>query len=158
MRVCFSVLLIALFFVSACSKKNDKCDYNPCSAVAPDSEVKQVEAYLSSNTITAVKHCSGLYYQVISEGTGSNPTSCSAISVTYKGTLTNGNVFENATTPVVYGLATLIEGWRNGLPVIKKGGRIKLFVPPSLGYGASSQGSIPGNSVLIFDINLLDVQ
>jgi FKBP-type peptidyl-prolyl cis-trans isomerase FkpA len=51
----------------------------------------------------------------------------------------------------------LIEGWKIGLPLLKKGGHIKLYVPPSLGYGPSPNRNIPGNSVLIFDIRLVDV-
>ncbi len=71
---------------------------------------------------------------------------------------TNGNVFDKSTAPVAYSLLNLITGWKNGLPLIKKGGKIKLYIPPALGYGQNQYQSIPGNSILIFDIDLLDYQ
>ena len=49
-------------------------------------------------------------------------------------------------------------GWQYGIPLVKAGGRIMLYLPPSLGYGAQTVGSIPANSVLIFDITLQSVQ
>jgi FKBP-type peptidyl-prolyl cis-trans isomerase FkpA len=64
----------------------------------------------------------------------------------------------------VFVLGTLIDGWKIGVPLIKKGGQIRLYIPPSLGYGSSdvrdNQGRviIPGNSILIFDITLIDLQ
>ena len=157
MRWRLLVLLSVLSFFISC-RKSETCSYDSCALVAPASEITQLEAYLNSNSITAVKHCSGLYYQLLTDGTGAAPSSCSVVSVTYKGSLTNGNVFEKVTTPVVFDLTTLITGWKNGLPKIKKGGKIKLFIPPSLGYGATASASIPANSILIFDIDLLDVK
>ncbi|MEJ7769059.1 MAG: FKBP-type peptidyl-prolyl cis-trans isomerase [Chitinophagaceae bacterium] len=142
--------------------KRDKdavgCAYDPCALKAADSETNMVENYLATNNLTAVKHCSGLYYKIINEGSGIAPTSCSSVYITYKGSYTNGNVFDKATTPVSFSLATLIDGWKNGLPLVKKGGKIMLYVPPTLGYGPADYRGIPGNSVLIFDIDLIDVQ
>jgi FKBP-type peptidyl-prolyl cis-trans isomerase len=79
--------------------------------------------------------------------------------VAYKGQLTNGNVFDQQLKYVFSTLGSLIDGWRQGLPLIKKGGEIKLYIPPSLGYGSdNSNPSIPPNSILIFDVTLIDVQ
>lgn len=153
-------VLALMVLVASCKKKDNEyvCSYDPCSLKASDAEVKQVEAYLTANGINAVKHCSGMYYLVSDTGTGSRPTSCSAVAVTYKGSLANGNVFDKATTPVSFSLVTLIEGWKMGIPLIKSGGKIKLIIPPSLGYGPAANQGIPANSVLIFDIDLLDVR
>ncbi|MEO6313866.1 MAG: FKBP-type peptidyl-prolyl cis-trans isomerase [Chitinophagaceae bacterium] len=164
-------ILVALFVVviglAACNKKNDNCNYDPCAVKAPASEITQVETYLSGAGITtAIKHCSGLYYEIKGPGTGSSaPTICSYVSVNYKGMLTNGNIFDQTTTaPAAFPLATLIESWKKGIPLLKKGGSITLYVPPSLGYGASAQVDrnnnviIPANSILIFDIELVDLQ
>lgn len=106
----------------SCTKKNNEpytCTYDPCQLKAPELEIKQIETYLSDSSLTAEKHCSGLFYQRINAGTGLTPTGCSAVSVTYKGTLTNGKVF-NETTTSSFNLLELIQGWKNGLPLIKK--------------------------------------
>lgn len=156
------ILIAAIFTTSSCLKGNNDsytCTYDPCQLKAPDSQVVKIETYLNTNGITAVKHCSGLYYTMVSPGTGDlSPTPCSAIAINYTGTLTNGNVFDKSTAPVSFSLMSLISGWKNGIPLMKKGGKIRLYIPPSLGYGPSANGSIPGNSILIFDVELLDFQ
>jgi FKBP-type peptidyl-prolyl cis-trans isomerase FkpA len=154
-------ILLLTFSLSACMKKNNDpytCNYDPCELKAPESEVKALEAFLLSKNITATKHCSGLYYEILNPGADVSPAVCSAIAVTYKGTLTDGTVFDQSTTPRTFSLITLIEGWKKGLLQLKKGGKIRLYVPPSLGYGSTTSGAIPGNSILLFDIDLLDLR
>lgn len=152
------LVCVCLFFTSGCFKDSkNTCNYDACSLMAPDTEVQQVQAYVAANSISAVKHCSGLYYQIVSGGSGTAPTSCSTITFSYAGYFTNGTVFDKSTTPVTYSLINLIQGWKKGLPLIKEGGKIKLIVPPSLAYGAAGYGSVPPNAVLVFDIELVDV-
>lgn len=156
MKRIFAVLLVAASF-AACSK--DKCNYDPCAVVAPASEIASVQAYLSSNSITATQHCSGIFYAVDAQGNGKQPTGCSTVSVNYEGKLTNGTVFDKTTgTPANFGLDGLITGFRNGALQIKNGGKVRVYIPPSLGYGSRATGSIPANSILIFTIELVDVQ
>jgi FKBP-type peptidyl-prolyl cis-trans isomerase FkpA len=158
-------VILALFasaILSGCAKNSSSmtCNYDPCSLKASAGEITQLETYLSGAGITtAIKHCSGMYYEIKNPGTGVTPTTCSYVSVNYKGMLTNGTVFDQTTSsPAAFTLVTLIEGWKKGIPLIKRGGSITLYIPPSLGYGPSANGSIPGNSILIFDIQLIDVQ
>jgi FKBP-type peptidyl-prolyl cis-trans isomerase FkpA len=149
-------LIVLLAFVG-CSK--DKCEYNECGIMAPAAEIQAVKDYLASKGITnATQHCSGMFYVVDDAGSGTAPDFCSTVAVTYQGTLTNGTQFDKATTPVAFGLGEVITGFRNGIPLVKKGGRIHLYVPPSLGYGSGPYGNIPANSVLIFDVTLADIQ
>jgi FKBP-type peptidyl-prolyl cis-trans isomerase FkpA len=85
------------------------------------------------------------------------------VTTGYIGKFTSGSVFDQQTS-FTYQLGSLIEGWKKGLPLIGKSGSITLYIPPSLGYGAvdvkDGQGHvvIPANSILIFDIDLIDVQ
>jgi len=163
-------IIVALVLVSSlavgCHKNNSNCDYDPCAVKAPASEVTQLETYLANASITtATKHCSGMYYTISNAGTGTAPSICSYVAVTYKGSLTNGTIFDQTTTgPVAFTLATLIEGWKKGIPLVKSGGVITLYVPPSLGYGNADQKDrngtviIPANSILIFEITVVDVQ
>ena len=160
----FFVFLSAVILFSSCSKNMDnKCSYDACAIAAPASEITQLEAYLSSASITATKHCSGMYYTIDATGTGSMPTGCSSVSVKYKGQLTNGNVFDQATAPVTFSLSNLIEAWKKGIPMIKPGGKIKLYCPPTLAYGSqvirdnAGNTIIPANSILIFEVELTNV-
>lgn len=154
------LVFLSVLFLFSCSKKSDKCNYNPCEIVAPASEITQLETYLASASITATKHCSGMYYTIVDPGSGAVPTICSTVSVKYKGQLTNGTIFDQTTTPVSFQLGGLIESWKKGIPLIKSGGTIRIYCPPSLGYGnnAIKDGSgnvvIPANSILIFEVEL----
>jgi FKBP-type peptidyl-prolyl cis-trans isomerase len=97
-------------------------------------------------------------------GTGAEAAVGSTITVKYTGTLTDGTVFDSTEkqggTPATFTLAKgqLIDGWVQGIPGMKVGGKRKLVIPPSLGYGAQSVGSIPPNSTLIFEIELVAVK
>jgi FKBP-type peptidyl-prolyl cis-trans isomerase FkpA len=159
-----SSLVIVIVF-SACSKsKNDSnsscnLNYQPCAIVAPQVESDTILNYLNAQNITAIKHCSGMYYKIDSVGTGKTPTICSIIGVTYTGQLKNGTVFDQQTSnPVAFYLSRLIAGFKNGIPLIREGGSIHLYVPPSLGYGSQQNGAIPPNSLLIFQVSLIGVQ
>ena len=158
-------LLIPFFLFStvwffSCSKKNG-CGFQNDNIIAPSSEQKVVKAYLDSIGITADLNASGFYFQIINPGSKTTPGLCSSVTVTYTGQLMNGNIFDKE-SDVIFTLGSLIDGWKKGLPLIQNGGEIKLYIPPSLGYGSQPtptlSGTIPPNSVLIFDVKLLNVQ
>jgi len=159
------VVLCSVILFSSCSKENNNnmCNYDACAVAAPASEVTQLESYLASATITATKHCSGMYYTIDAAGSGATPTICSTVSVKYKGQLTNGTIFDQSTAPVSFQLNGLIEAWKKGIPLIKPGGKIKLYCPPSLAYGSQAikDGAgnviIPANSILVFEVELTNV-
>lgn len=138
---------------TGCSKQKQGC-----MPVKPEAEEPQILTYTASDSIPAAKHSSGIYYEIINPGSGAAPSQNSNVTVTYIGKLLNGTVFDKSTSPVSFNLADVIEGWQIGIPLIKKGGRIKLFIPSAYGYGCNGSGSIPPNSVLFFDVSLLNVQ
>lgn len=143
------LLAFALLFVSVLSScKKDE-----------DSE-KQITEFIAQNKINAVKDPSGLYYQIIKPGSGNfTYPGNTRITIKYEGRLLSGEVFDNGGgTEQTFILSQLIEGWQIGIPKIQKGGEIRLIIPPSLGYGSSAAGSIPGNSVLDFTIQLSNTQ
>jgi FKBP-type peptidyl-prolyl cis-trans isomerase FkpA len=161
----FGLLLVAVVAVSCLKSKEDSsCPYRNVTITAPTSEQDSVKAYLDSNGVhDAVQHPSGFYYKILNPGAGSDTMDlCSQILISYKGTLKNGTVFDQQNN-VIFVLGSLIEGWKKGIPLLKKGGSIKLYIPPSLGYGGtdvrdnnSGQVVIPANSMLIFDVTLTD--
>ena len=117
-----------------------------------------ISTYLEENNIDAVRHESGLYYNILDEGDedGERPDAFSQIQVSYEGYFLDGTVFDDAdsTNLAEIDLRSAVPGWRIGLPFIREGGSIQLFIPSRLGYGGRAQGSIPPNTVLLFDVNL----
>ncbi len=104
---------------------------------------------------------SGLQYQVITEGKGDTPKDDSVVKVHYKGTLTDGTEFDSSYTrgePAEFPVNNVIKGWTEALKLMKTGGKNKLFIPADLAYGpAGRPPTIPGNSVLVFEVELLDI-
>jgi FKBP-type peptidyl-prolyl cis-trans isomerase len=96
-------------------------------------------------------------------GTGPAVKSGDTISINYVGTLTNGTKFDSSYdrgTPfeTQIGVGQVIKGWDEGVVGMKVGGKRKLTIPPSLGYGDQAQGSIPANSTLIFEVELVSIK
>lgn len=102
---------------------------------------------------------SGLQYKVIKEGKGKKPTSGDIISVKYKGTTIDGQVFDEQTEPVDFPLDNMIQGWVEGLALMSEGSTYELYIPSALGYGEQGAGDlIKPNSVLIFNVELVAVK
>lgn len=115
--------------------------------------------YIANNNLNAQSTSSGLYYVIENEGTGKRPTEKSDVKVTYKGKLVNGAAFDESVTEGIWlNLGSVITGWQEGIPLFRAGGSGILLIPSELGYGGNAVGSIPSNSVLIFDITLRDVR
>jgi len=115
-----------------------------------------IAAYLEEQNITdAIRDESGLYYRIIKEGEGENVSENAIINVSYIGKLLDGTVFDEGTlnnTPLV----GLIEAWKVGIPNLKKGSQAIFYCPSQLGYGSQESDKIPANSILIFDVNIID--
>ncbi len=106
---------------------------------------------------------SGLKYVIIQPGMGEKADSADLLTVHYTGFLTNGKIFDSSVEkdePFKFRLKLqpVIPGWEEGIKLLGKGGKAKLIIPPDLGYGAVPIGSIPPNSTLIFDVEVLDIQ
>ncbi len=107
---------------------------------------------------------SGLKYEVIEEGTGVTPTTGNTVVVHYTGTLEDGTKFDSSKDrgvpfEFIIGKGQVIKGWDEGLSTMKVGGKRKLIIPASLGYGSQGAGGvIPPNATLMFDVELLDVK
>ncbi len=164
MRILLVCVLTGSILFNSCFKKNSGCGYTDDTAMAPDSEQQQLKDYLDSAHITATLNQKGFYYTVVNPGSGDTAKPCSQITVSYKGWLTSGKLFDQQNSALFTSLGSLIDGWRQGIPLIKQGGEIKLYIPPSLGYGSKSltdnSGNtvVPPNSIIIFDIFLINVQ
>lgn len=152
--IAFTLLLIV---AAACSKTDTTDDY---SAV----DKQKIEAYLAEKGLTsAAKSTStGLYYIIEDPGAAYHPNINSTVRVMYKGYLLEGTIFDQSTysssKPADFALSSgIIKGWKEGMQLVGVGGKIKLIIPSALGYGSVASTKIPANSVLVFDIEVVDI-
>ena len=144
------MLGVSLLFLAGCAKKKAE------EQAAEDEKI--IQDYIAANDLNATASGTGLHYVIDMPGTGASCNSNSNVRVAYKGYLTNGNVFdESPETGITFGLQSVIQGWTEGIPYFKEGGEGILLIPSALGYGERSTGTIPANSVLIFDVKLIEV-
>lgn len=104
---------------------------------------------------------SGLQYKVITEGTGKTPTAEDTVRTNYRGTLIDGTEFDSSykrNEPVEFPVNGVIKGWVEALQLMKEGAKWELYIPPNLAYGERARPGIPPNSLLIFEIELLEVK
>jgi FKBP-type peptidyl-prolyl cis-trans isomerase len=151
-RNVWMAVLLAPFLFAACGKTNTECV--PATVA---SEKAAMVAYCTANNITYTEHASGILYEIMAPGLTTQPTLANTVAVVYTGKLLNGNQFDASANPVRLSLNGVIKGWQIGIPLIKKGGRIKMVIPSSLAYGCTGQGSIAPNSPLYFEVTLTDV-
>ncbi len=125
-----------------------------------EKNLKEGREFLEKNKKAAgIKvSASGLQYQVLKEGKGKSPKATSTVKAHYKGTLIDGKQFDSSLDrgePAEFNLAQVVKAWQEAVPLMKVGGKMKLFVPPELGYGDREIPGIPANSVLVFEIELI---
>lgn len=104
---------------------------------------------------------SGLQYEVLSEGEGDTPKAEDVVTVHYVGTLTDGTVFDSSVErgePTSFPLNQVIPGWTEGVQLMPVGAKYKFVIPSELAYGENGASTIPGNAVLVFEVELLDIE
>lgn len=129
---------------------------------AAGTNIAEAETFLAENgQLEGVETtASGLQYEVIEEGSGDAPSATDTVVVHYTGTFINGETFDSSRVrgePATFALNQVIDGWQEGIALMKPGARYKLYIPPHLAYGEQGRGTIPPNSLLIFDVELLEV-
>jgi len=138
-------------------KRNEK------RQVALTENKQKAEAFLAENKEKegVVTLDSGLQYKVLTKGEGPQPTADNRVKVHYVGKLIDGSEFDSSHRrgePAVFGVSGLIKGWTEALQLMKVGSKWQLFVPPELGYAERGSGpKIPGNSALVFEVELLEI-
>ena len=128
-----------------------------------DTNLKIADEFLEKNkkSNSEVKETpTGLQYRILKEGTGSSPSSTDKVRVHYVGKLLDGTVFDSSVErgqPSEFGLNQVIRGWTEGLQLMKQGAKYEFFIHPKIAYGSRPRPKIPGNSLLIFEVELLDI-
>lgn len=160
------VIFSSVLLFASC-KKDNECGTAKPTIVASAGETTYLQNYLTANSLTAAS-INGMFYNITNPGSGNSPNLCSTVNVTYSGYLINGTStastpFDSATTPTALSLSGVIDGWQLVMPLVKTGGSVTLYVPPSLAYGTQAQTNssgnvvIPANSYLKFVITLVSV-
>lgn len=147
MKHIFWILSFVLIFTS-CGKYSDE-------------EIKSfddtIAGYVKKNNLDMTKSDSGLYYKIHEEGEGEPIKQTAMISAIYTGKLLDGTVFDEQKEPMELTLKNLVHGWREIAYYLKPGGKATIIIPPQLGYGQQKLPQIPESSVLIFDLEIVEV-
>lgn len=162
----FYAFLLTSFFAQSCIK-GPVCAYEDKNVAATAAEISYLQNYFTTNNITNVtQHSSGVFYTISNAGNGNTPNLCSNVVVNYNAFLLGASApFDgnNSAEGIKFILGQLIVGVQKTLPLIKDGGTITLYIPPSLAYGSNAQqdqnGSviIPANAYLKFVFTILGV-
>ena len=152
MRYLTAFLAVAAFLLFSCKDKT----LTPEEQFQED--ITKIKQYLLDNNLTADTTVSGIHYVITQEGAGGHPDLQSTVTVKYKGELLDGTVFDQTadSETAIFALNGLIPGWQEAIPLLQKGGKGTFLIPSYLCYGPSGVGPIPPNSVLVFDIELID--
>lgn len=127
-----------------------------------EDNLKKAEEFLAKNAgePNVMKTDSGLQYMVMKQGEGEKPVAASTVRVHYKGTLLDGTEFDSSYKrgePAEFQVGGVIKGWQEALQLMSVGSQYKLFIPPDLAYGPQPRPGIPGNSLLIFEVELIEI-
>jgi FKBP-type peptidyl-prolyl cis-trans isomerase len=151
-----SLLILA---VSSCS--GDAKDESKDAAKASDAAASATAGEQKAGAGNVVTTASGLKYEVVTEGTGKQPTLNDRVTVHYRGTLTNGKEFDSSYgrgQPATFPVSGVIKGWTEALQLMKEGAKYKLTIPPDLAYGSRGAGGVIGpNETLLFEVELIKV-
>ncbi len=131
-------------------------------ALLASSSAKDGAKFLADNAGKegVVTTASGLQYLVLTQGEGAKPTADQTVKTHYEGTLINGEIFDSSVArgePATFPLNRVIAGWTEALQLMNVGSKYRLFIPPELAYGNQATGSIPAQSTLIFEVELLEI-
>ena len=129
--------------------------------ISAEDNLKAGEAFLAANSKKdgVVTTTSGLQYKVVKQGEGETAKKGDKITVTYKGTTIDGVTFDESKKPIEFPLENMIEGWIEGLQLMNEGSEYILYIPSKLAYGENGASQIvKPNSVLIFDVQLLNIE
>lgn len=141
------IVLFALGLVFSACKKEEK---------RAEADEKAILEYMEDNGLTGIRTESGVYVVIHEQGSGTACGSASTVEVAYTGYYTNHQTFDDSPS-ATFSLSSVIKGWQEGIPYFREGGNGILLIPSGLAYGPEGRGGIPGNTVLIFDVALLDV-
>ncbi len=159
---CKMAVLFFLFFTGATVQAQNAVH----DAAQRKIDEKKLQEYFLKNDLHPKRGPGGMYYSITKEGTGRLVLIGERVKINYTGRLLDGTVFDSNTDPafrhqepfeVEVGAGRVIRGWEKGMQQLKKGSVATLYIPSIMGYGEEGAARIPANSILIFDVEVLDV-
>lgn len=146
----FLYLILSLFILASCSTYSDD-QLNEFD--------KEIKSYLKKESIECNRSSSGLYYKIIEQGEGRNIQFTDVVSFKYKGSLLDGTVFDDHSEEAVeFKVKELIGAWKEIMLELKEGGKAFLVAPPQLGYGTNKLEKIPESSIIVFNLEVIEVK
>ncbi len=145
----FLLLALSLLTLSACKTYSDN-DLKTFD--------EQIQEYIKKNKLDLDASPSGLYYKEITKGEGKLIQYGDKVSISYKGKLLNGQAFDYQKKPITFEVRGLIAGWKEALLSSRKGSELLLIIPPQLGYGDRKLDNIPPNSILYYELKVVDIK
>jgi FKBP-type peptidyl-prolyl cis-trans isomerase FkpA len=115
-----------------------------------------LKKYITDKSLVAKSTPEGIYYVIEKEGSGDFPVLLSSVLTKYKGYFLDGKEFDSSASGITFPLTGVISGWTIGLQKFNRGAKGKLIIPSPFAYGVSGSRTIPGNTPLVFDIELVD--
>ena len=158
----YKILTVVLIIsISSCHpdpKLDDDPIFTPEEVDFSEEDRLTIENYLMENNLEATRTDSGLFYRITEESFGDFPTLDSAVKMTYNGYFLDGETFETSPEEgvVFKNLLQLIPGFREGVLLLNKGAKATFIIPSGLAYGNTGAGSIPPNTIIVYDVALLD--
>jgi FKBP-type peptidyl-prolyl cis-trans isomerase FkpA len=137
------LVFVSILSVSSCAKDDQM-----------EIDEQRIQDFLLEHNLDADSTSSGLYYIIDEPGSAEHPTIEDVVTVSYVGFLLNGDIFDSG--EITFPLTNVIAGWQEGIPLFGRGGKGLLIIPSHLAYGDVPKNGIPANSVLAFDIHLID--
>ena len=146
MRILFFLLILIL---GACStySEGDLKNFD-----------KRIKEWIGQQDIPYKNTDSGLYYYFERMGQGPKIKYTDSVTVQFKGTLLDGTIFEIEKVPLTFAVNEVIIAWKELLLMSKRSAKVKIIVPPQLGYGNHKLDKIPQNSILFYEIEIIDIK
>jgi peptidylprolyl isomerase len=165
------VIAIVLFAIKTPDRTTEPSEQTTETTVQDDSQliespqtpINKPTSSQTKKTMETITTPSGLQYQVLTKGTGTeHPSPTSVVKVHYHGTLLDGTVFDSSVDrgePIEFPLNAVIKGWQEGVQLMNVGDKFKFTIPANLAYGEMSPSPlIPANSTLVFEVELLGIK
>lgn len=144
-----SFTLLVLFFLTGCQtySNDQKNEFDD-----------EIQAYIKDKGLDLERSESGLYFKILDKGDGDEVLFRDKVAFKYRGEFLNGKVFDEQKEPIEYNVDILIGAWKEIMLELNEGGKAFIIAPPTLGYGENDLEAIPPNSILVYNLEVVETK